>query len=530
MVRIVPERLPDMTLPRSGHYMYFANGELTVIGGHTTNFVPTPTAEYFDGKAWHQMPMAYNHDNGLVVVLRSGEAIIGGGHSEPLGIGQTFMVERYTPATHSFDGFGCLDRRRVLANGIQLEDGRVIIAGNHYADDAIGCYDGQSQVKHVKDVRQGRANPYVFPIASDDAVIIGGYSVRADTLDTVWADRVKGEPFRVPLLDHWKLEYADMPFNTEACAIGQYAYLMTATDANGQFGFIVMRDTCFSPLVTACPVPRRSPFGPIFYKQTLAVDRKHQRAYVTGVDDSLFNRQYVLAVDYAKKPATMTLYYTDTLEHATSTTPVVTPDGDLILAGGILGDNYKPLAAVWCYHFGTQEPAANEGLASARGLWPWAIVAMIAAIVAIAYLLSIRRRKKPVDVNVQPPADDIDDITLADGKGEELMERICQLMDDEQLYLRSDLKLQDVAVRLSTNSSYVSECINSVRSQSFSLFINTYRIRHAQELLRKQPDIKTATLAEESGFSTETTFFRNFKIVTGMTPREWLTTLAQGQQ
>jgi YesN/AraC family two-component response regulator len=155
---------------------------------------------------------------------------------------------------------------------------------------------------------------------------------------------------------------------------------------------------------------------------------------------------------------------------------------------------------------------------------------MIAAIVAIAYLLSIRRRKKPVDVNVQPPADDIDDITLADGKGEELMDRICQLMDDEQLYLRSDLKLQDVAVRLSTNSSYVSECINSVRSQSFSLFINTYRIRHAQELLRKQPDIKTATLAEESGFSTETTFFRNFKIVTGMTPREWLTTLAQGQQ
>ena len=68
MVRIVPERLPDMTLPRSGHYMYFANGELTVIGGHTTNFVPTPTAEYFDGKAWHQMPMAYNHDNGFATI------------------------------------------------------------------------------------------------------------------------------------------------------------------------------------------------------------------------------------------------------------------------------------------------------------------------------------------------------------------------------------------------------------------------------------------------------------------------------
>jgi hypothetical protein len=47
MVRIAPERLPDLTLPRSGHNIFYANGELTVVGGHTTNFVPTPTAEYY---------------------------------------------------------------------------------------------------------------------------------------------------------------------------------------------------------------------------------------------------------------------------------------------------------------------------------------------------------------------------------------------------------------------------------------------------------------------------------------------------
>ena len=102
------------------------------------------------------------------------------------------------------------------------------------------------------------------------------------------------------------------------------------------------------------------------------------------------------------------------------------------------------------------------------------------------------------------------------------MERISQLMDQEKLYLRSDLKLQDVAVALQTNSSYVSECINSLRSQSFSQFVNTYRVHHAQELLCRQPDIKTSIVATESGFSTEASFFRNFKAVTGMTPREWL--------
>ena len=44
--RIVPERLPDLNIPRSGHHTVFVNGELTVMGGHTTAFVPTPTLEY----------------------------------------------------------------------------------------------------------------------------------------------------------------------------------------------------------------------------------------------------------------------------------------------------------------------------------------------------------------------------------------------------------------------------------------------------------------------------------------------------
>ena len=180
-VRIVPERLPDMTMPRSGHSIFYVNGELTVAGGHTTNFVPTPTAEYYADGEWHAMTMAYTHDNGFAVVLQSGEVIIGGGHTEPLGIGQTFMLERYTPKTHSFEGFGCLDRRRVLANGAQLADGRVIIAGNHYADDAIGCYDGQSQIQHLKNVVQGRSNPYILPVQTTMPSSLGATTSTTNT-------------------------------------------------------------------------------------------------------------------------------------------------------------------------------------------------------------------------------------------------------------------------------------------------------------------------------------------------------------
>ncbi len=50
------ERLPDLNIPRAGHNVFYVGGELTVVGGHTSGFVMTPTAEYFSDGAWHLVP------------------------------------------------------------------------------------------------------------------------------------------------------------------------------------------------------------------------------------------------------------------------------------------------------------------------------------------------------------------------------------------------------------------------------------------------------------------------------------------
>ena len=517
LVPVVPERLPDLTMPRSGHSTFFVNGTLVVTGGHTTNFVPTPTAEYYTNGEWHQLPMSYSHDNGFAVVLRTGEVLIGGGHAEELGVGQTYMLERFIPQTYTFEGFGCLDRRRVLANATQLADGCVIICGNHYANDAVGCYDGQPQVEHVKSLRQGRSNPYILPVAADDALILGANDIYDRRPDTVWVDRLKGDAFRVPLLEQWRLVYTDQPFTSTACAMADNSYLLMATNGGGQLGFVVVNDTTFSLLPTACPVPMKTQFGPVVYRGSVAVDRKRQRGYVAGAD-SLFRRQYILAVDYGQQPAALTLYYTDSLEHAAVAIPVLTPDGDLILAGGIPNNNYKPLSSVWRYHFATPMPtAAFAGLP----VWLLAGLAVLLAGMSAYIILYIRRRKKRTGDEVSV-AEDSGDVNLTDGKAAELMERIGLLMAEEHLYLRTDLRLKDVAASLHTNSSYVSESINTMCGKTFSQFVNELRVRHAQELMRQHPDMKMVAITSASGFTTEASFFRNFKAVTGMTPREWV--------
>lgn len=510
MVHVVAERLPDLTIPRSGHSTFFVNGELTVTGGHTTDFIPASTAEYYTDGTWHPMKMAYTHDNGFAVKTSDNVVIIGGGHEKPLGIGQTFMLERYRAGKHSFDGFGCLDRQRALSSATLLDGGLVVISGNHYASDGIGCFDGSSQVQDTKSVHQGRSNPYILPISSDDAIIFGGNDIYDKHPDTIWVDRIKGEPFYVPMLSRWRPVYTDQPFSSEACRIGEYTYLLTVTDSVGQLGFVEVSDTTFTLLPTTCPVPMRCKFGPIFYKGPIAIDRERSRGYVIGVD-SLCRRQYVLSVDFSRTPASLTLYYTDILEHSSITIPVVTPEGDLLLVGGIPNDNYKPLASVWLYHFVTDSPAVAS-MPSAT-LLIFLILLVLALVATLTYII-LRRHRRPTPSTL-PDDEQPTQVYSA------LMEQIVRLMDEEQLYLRSDLKVQDVAVSLGTNSHYVSECINSVRGQTFTQFVNVCRVRHAQELLR-QPDAKISSVSIQSGFSTESSFFRNFKSVTGMTPREWL--------
>lgn len=127
LVKIDIEQLPDLNIPRASHQVFMSNGEYVVAGGHTNGFIPTPTAEYLSDGEWHVTQMVYNHDFGFSVVLNSGKVLIGGGCSEPLGIGQTFLAELYDPETHSFNGFGSMERKRTGASGLELDSGCVVI-------------------------------------------------------------------------------------------------------------------------------------------------------------------------------------------------------------------------------------------------------------------------------------------------------------------------------------------------------------------------------------------------------------------
>ena len=531
LVKVNAERLPELNIPRAGHNMFYAGDELTVVGGHTIGFKPTATAEYYKDGQWHQLPTEYPHDNGLAVPLTAGKVLLAGGHSEPIGIGQSYLVESYDPASHTCTGFSSLYTKRTLAQGIELDSGRVVIVGNHFHHDAIELFDGKKTFSLVKEVAVERMCPYIFRTSDGDVIILGAHDTRYQPVGSSTVDRMKGTPFSVPLLDEWQPMPFERSFSSDVSFIGDeqegdYSYLLPVVNSDRQLAISLVRDTVFTLLPTDCVIPM-APFGDsILYDSPAIADRQVQRAYVVGRD--MRDRYYFLSIDYAQMPADkaitgsqekawhakLKLFYTDPMPDMGCTIPVLTPDGNLLITGGVnqSHDNFAPLSTVWLMHVNSEAPVLAESCSYA---WLWVIVA-VALLSALAYIIINRKRHKPIAESLpdsQAPATPSD---------EELMQRICQFLEQDQHYLQSRLRLTDVATSLNISVSTVTNVLAQQRGTTFAQLVGEYRVRHAQQLLREQPDMKIVIVSSQAGFTSETTFFRTFKAVTGLSPREWL--------
>lgn len=516
MVKIVAERLPDLSIPRHSHCAFFSpQGELTVVGGHTKGFVPTPTAEYLKDGKWQVVPMVYCHDDGVCVPLHTGKVLLAGGYERNLGIGQTFEVEMYDPETHTFNGFGCLDKRRTHVSGVELANGQVVISGNWYNEDAIATWNGGIYFESVSKVSVPRSSPYLFPISDDNIMVVADEQDNyGKPVDASIVDRMKGESFRVPLLEEWTPILLHHQTHANACTIGDHQYLFPVHNKSGQVAIIEVRDTVFSLLPTACPIPVHTKFGEIVWFTQIMVDREHQRAYMMGfnVEET---KKFVLAINYAERPATMKCYYTGQRMASSVTLPVLTPDGNLVITGGFDSNttNFDPTAEVWLFPLANKElPQAAINTMSSKDYYLLIGAAVLLILVAGGWIYWKRRHRKATPEVEESPSEEAT---------YQLLLRIRQHMDEQRPYLNSELKVRDIANYLGTNSRYISYCIKRVEQCTFSAYINKHRVAYAQQLMRRHPDIKLTEVYLKSGFANEISFFRTFKGITGMTPSEW---------
>ena len=517
-IQMTVERLPDLNVPRSAHTLAYVNGELTVIGGHTTGFVPTNTAEYFHDGSWHLIDTFFPHDFGFGVVLPTEEVLVGGGCAESFGEGQTPGVELYHPASHSFTPLPIMDQRRTRPSAAVLSDGSIVISGNWYYADYISTYSLESGSTTLRRASWQRANPYIFQTSADNAILFSYTGSWSDSLEPV-AERLEGDPFEVPLLQEWEgWSMAGGSLTSQYFigdeTVGGYAWLFPAIrKADGELGLIKVLGEEFMVLETESPL--RVP-GEVLYRDGyLLADKTQNCAWVIRSAERT-GRIYVFRVDYGKalrgEKAPVTVYRADLpdgLKAPTEMTPVLLPGGSIAIAGGRTGmDNYTPSAVCLILH--TEPVPAKRSLAWWLGLLSGIICAT--ALVLISWRLMVVSAKKKKADEVQQG-----EVLFTD-----MMTRIRALMEEKELFKRPDLKVEDLAAELGTNVAYVRGCIGGAYGGTFSDFVNEYRIRYVQRLLLENPTAKITALAEDAGFSSNATFYRHFTALTGLSPATWL--------
>ena len=499
------KRLPDLNEARTGHALVWAGDHILAIGGHTTGFIPTATAEYYSNGRWHTLPTLYSHDTPFALVLNDGDVLVGGGYESSFGVGQTWGVERYHPATHSFIPAPIMDQKRAHASALELEDGRIVISGNWYATDFTEIYSNSVEDVWADTASDNRSYPFILPIGNDNAWIIGTtYESYGGTTKNI-VDQVKGELFEAALLDEWHPQSPlDRNVQSDAYSVAEQAFLIPATNADGQYAPMLVDRTGFSLLPMEQPLPMEGPWGAIRYFGSFWTIPETETAWLMGLDEQ--NHVYLAEIAYRPAlqggQAKLSMYYSQPLKDFPGDPyELLLPDGSFVTVGGMNHNNYNSSAAVFAFY---PEGAPHNSFTM--------LFVGIGLLLLIVLVMMIVKRKPcntaPVENNPSNGKTDFGD-------------QLKVLMEEKQLFKNKDLRIADMAMALGTNTTYLSTYLNGELNTNFPAFVTGYRIRYAQELMRTNPTMRLSQVAEESGFTNEKTFLRTFKASCGLTPSEW---------
>ena len=154
------EKAADMNTGRADHQTFASGDALVVVGGHTSNFVPTASAELWQDGKWTSVSISNEHDAGFSVTLADGRVLVGGGYSERGGTGGSTKTDIFNPATQTFSQGPLMTTPRSNCKAIATSRG-VYVHGNRGGTDATYDFYNGSTFAGTGNP-DGRYRPYLF--------------------------------------------------------------------------------------------------------------------------------------------------------------------------------------------------------------------------------------------------------------------------------------------------------------------------------------------------------------------------------
>ncbi|MCK0161588.1 helix-turn-helix domain-containing protein [Allomuricauda sp. F6463D] len=127
--------------------------------------------------------------------------------------------------------------------------------------------------------------------------------------------------------------------------------------------------------------------------------------------------------------------------------------------------------------------------------------------------------------HIQKKGDKYEKTGLSAAFSLELKYKLEHLMNEDKLYLQHELKLDDLATLLNISRHHASQVINENFNMSFYDFINSYRIEEAKTSLSSGFENRSTSISDiayQCGFNNRVSFYKAFKKITQVTPKEFV--------
>jgi AraC-like DNA-binding protein len=108
-------------------------------------------------------------------------------------------------------------------------------------------------------------------------------------------------------------------------------------------------------------------------------------------------------------------------------------------------------------------------------------------------------------------------------RGKEYLQLVLRHMQQDRLFLDSDLTLKKLAAKVGANTSYLSQVLNEDLGMGFNDFVNHFRIEAAKKIMLadNKNEWDAVDICFEVGFNSLSSFYRVFKAHAGTTPVEF---------
>jgi hypothetical protein len=353
------EQLPHMPTPRLGHVTFpSGNDDIVVVGGHTTGFELTQTAEILHDGQWTSLSVNYPHDGAAWVELSDGRKLITGGFSSGWGVGESSVAEIYDPATQTFTSVDGMVQVRAFQSMARTGIGdSVLVCGNWYADDnIIELWNGTSFSTFAqKDVpfdspamvSNGQGTVYVFGSFNNYGSYFNPFVYKVDTRTGQVSE------LTIPALEGLKI-HAQIYGTQQADAMtadGKYLFLVQKTDNNeyALMSFDMSTETATELIALPGVTWEGNGIVPagvnIYWRANVLVNKERQEAYVMGYYFTDQGKSVaIMTANLATGNATLHLGGHFGSNLASGSWAIQPSTGNLIITGGSVSDNFDAVA------------------------------------------------------------------------------------------------------------------------------------------------------------------------------------------